>query len=430
MRRSALPMVVLAMLPACERAVTPIGDDPLDRVPWSSSPLFEHYRGVLQSGSTVGDLITAPLSFTGRPTPRALLRAQRASNPAPRPGAVPLTVLSYNVALLDVSLFGVVPYTATPQLAARREVLPAALFARGDDLIGMQELWSPEDVRRLRAAAQAAGYWLVTSPRNGFTDGLAIAGRSAAVPAPAEVWFEHYQENSANEFFPANGFSRGFLAARIAHPTLGSLVMYTTHAAAFPDAYRLRMRHARELGLDVRRRVRADELLLLTGDFNAAPYYRADAWSLPDGAQAPGWYANTLSYPMILHYTGAADLALRGRVEADADLDITAGDEVPNAPPGPLSSQSLIVPFGLAGYCTTAPPHAFSATDCNPLYFAQYAGTEFPARLDYVFGRDPGERLHVAESGMVLRQDFSYGGVRGPLSDHYGQWVRLLVAPR
>ena len=58
----------------------------------------------------------------------------------------------------------------------------------------------------------------------------------------------------------------------------------------------------------------------------------------------------------------------------------------------------------------------------------RYAGTEFPARLDYVFGRDPGQRLHVEESRVVFTDPVAYGGTMGPLSDHYGQLVRLRVA--
>jgi endonuclease/exonuclease/phosphatase family metal-dependent hydrolase len=421
--RRALPLALCLSLVACERAVPAIGDVAADRTPWASLDAFAHYRGLLQGATTVGELITQPLTFTGRPTPRALLQAQRASNPAARPDAVALSVLSYNVAMLDVSLFGLVPYTATPHLAARRAVLPQAVFAQGYDIVGLQELWSSADVTLMRAAAEAAGYWLVTSSRSGFTDGTALAVRRSVAPLPTEVWFEHYQENSANEFFPANGFSRGFLAARLNHATLGPIVVYVTHAAAFPDAYRLRMRHARELGLDVQQRTRPNEVVLLLGDFNAAPYYRADTWPLPGGTTAPGWYANTLSYPVLLHYTGAVDLALRGRAEADADLDITAGDAVVNNPAGALTS-----PFGTPSYCATVPRDAFTATDCNSLYFTQYAGTEFPARLDYVFGRDPGQRLHVEESRVVFTDPVAYGGMMGPLSDHYGQLVRLRVA--
>lgn len=423
MRRLLGPVMVCAALLGCERAVTPIGDAEADRAAWASSSLFAHYRGALTGASTVGELLTQPLSFSARPTPRALLEAQRAANPPAAPGAVPLSVLTYNVALLDVSLFGFVPFTSTPHLDARRPLLAAAIFSQGYDVIGLQELWGSADVARFRQAAEAAGYWLVTSPRDGYTDGLALAVRRGVAAAPESVWFEHYSENSANEFFPAPGLSRGFLGARIQSASLGPVVVYVTHTAAFPSAYQLRMRHARELGLDVQRRVRADELLFLLGDFNAAPYYRADVWTLPDGAAEPGWYANTLSYPVLLHYTGARDLAVQGRSMADVDLDITAADAVPSTP-----SRALAVPFGVDGYCATAPRDAFSGTDCNALYFEQYAGTEFPARLDYVFGRG-GARIHVAESRLAFTDPVAYDGVTGPLSDHYGQLVRLLVAP-
>lgn len=425
MRRAIWLGVWCFGLLGCGRSVPAIGEVEADRVAWAGLPVFAHYQGALSGASSVGELITNPLSFSARPAPRALLQAQRASNPPAARGAVPLSVLSYNVALLDVSLFGFVPFTATPHLEARRALLPNAIFSQGYDVIGLQELWSPGDFARFRAAAQAAGYWLVGSSRDGFTDGLALAVKRALSAGPSSVWFEHYSENSANEFFPAPGFSRGFLAAHFDSPSLGSTVVYVTHTAAFPDAYQLRMRHARELGLDVRARVRSDELLLLLGDFNAAPYYRADTWALPDGRQQGGWYANTLSYPMILHYTGASDLALRGRSASDLDLDITASDAVPSNP-----SRALSVPFGDASYCASAPREAFSATDCNRLYFDQYAGTEFPARLDYVFGRDGAQRLHVAESRLAFTDPVAYDGVMGPLSDHYGQLVRLLVAPR
>lgn len=145
--------------------------------------------------------------------------------------------------------------------------------------------------------------------------------------------------------------------------------------------------------------------MLLLGDFNAAPYYRADAWAPCRHLRAPGWYANTLSYPVLLHYTGAVDLALRGRAEADADLDITAGDAVPNNPAGALTS-----PFGMPSYCAAVPRDAFTATDCNSLVLHAVRGHGVPraARL-----RSPvatrAERLHVQESRVVFTDPVACG---------------------
>jgi endonuclease/exonuclease/phosphatase family metal-dependent hydrolase len=422
---SCAVVLLAAAVTGCAREGIPIGEAEADRATIAGHALFAHYMGTLQGATTVGDLMTQTLQFTARPTPRALLRSMQASNPPASSNAVPLTVVSYNVAMLDVALFGVVPYARTPWLDERRAVLPQAVFARGYDIIGLQEVWSPSDLERMRTVGASMGYWVVASSRDGYTDGLAIAVRRAIAPAPGDVMFEQYTEISDNEFFPAPGVSRGLLAVRFQHVSLGSTVVYVSHTASFPAAYPLRMKQARELGLHARANVRPDELLFILGDFNAAPYYRADVWELPDGTREPSWYANTLSYPVLMHYTGAVDLAIRGRSAADADLDITVGDGVPNNP-----TQAMAVPYGVPGYCATVPRDAFTATDCNPIYFAQYAATEFAARIDFVLGRDPGTRMHVAESRVVFTEPVAYGNTMGPLSDHYGQYVRLLVAPR
>ncbi len=414
-----------ALAMACAREELPIGESALDRVPLAGNPLFAHYQSTLPGVATVADLFRDAHNFTGRPTPRELLRGMQSANPPAAPGAVPVSVLSFNVAMLDVTLFGLVPYARTPSLDERRAVSAQLVFSQGYDLIGLQEVWSPADLARFRSVGDAMGYTVYASSRDGYTDGLAIAVRRAFAPPSGEVMAEQYAAIDANEYFPAPGFSRGFLAVRVRHPTLGPVVAYVSHTAAFPSAWPLRLRHARELGLHVRDHVRPEEILFVMGDFNAAPYYRADTWALPGGAVEPGWYANTLSYPALMHYTGAVDLAVRGRSAGDADLDITAGDQVPNAP-----AMAASLPFGTPGYCAGAPREAFSATDCNPLYFAQYAATEFPARIDFVFGRDPGARLHVSESRLAFTEPVAYGNATGPLSDHYGQLVRLLVAPR
>lgn len=414
----------MAGLAACNQSGVALGDDPLDNALLDGDPLFAHYQGVTTGARTVADLYGEALRFTGRPVPRALLGAMQASNPPAAPNAVPLSVVSFNVAMLDVSLFGAVQYGRTPYLDARRAVVPELVFSQGYDIIGLQEVWASSDLARFRTVGAARGYTLYSASREGFTDGLVIALRSGLAPRGAATRHAHFTEIDGLEYFPAPGFSRGFLAVDFEHPSLGPTSVYVSHTAAFPSAWRLRMHHAREIGLDVRRNVSPRALLFVLGDLNAAPYYRADTWALPSGGSEAGWYANTLSYPILMHYTGAVDLAVRGRSRDDADLDITAGDSVPN-----VASASLREPFGAAAFCAAAPANAFTATDCNPLYFQQYAGTEYPARIDFVFGRDPAARMHVAESRVVFRDPIAYGGIVGPPSDHYGQLVRLLVAP-
>ncbi|MDP3274659.1 MAG: endonuclease/exonuclease/phosphatase family protein [Deltaproteobacteria bacterium] len=429
MRLLALRGVVLSALSltvSCGRAGIPLGSVEQDNVALAASALFAHYQGLLTGATTVGELLRNPLSFSAKPTPRALLQQIAASNPPAAADAVPLRVLSYNVGLLDVQLFGLVNYARTPDLEVRAAVMAQTLFAQGYDVIAVQELWRSSDVTRFRAAAATAGYWVVTSSRAGYTDGLAIAVKTSVAPTPGVVLAEQYSEISGNEFYPANGYSRGFLSVRFESPALGPVVVYDTHTAAFPSAYRLRMAHARELGLHARRNVTDNALLFVMGDLNAAPYYATDRWALANGTSEPDWFANTLSYPVMMHYAGVTDLAVRARSMADADADITLGDLVPSNP-----AMALQVPLGDAGYCARTPNTVFTGTDCNAMYFAQYAGTEFPARLDYVLARDTDNRIHVAESTVAFVDPVPYSdGRMGPLSDHYGQAVRLQIAPR
>lgn len=421
----AVAAVSMVSLVSCAKAGTPVGSVAEDNVALSSLPMFAHYQGVMSGASTVGDLLTKPLSFSGRPTPTALLQGIQASNPPMPASGTPLKILTLNVGLLDVQLYGLVQYARTPDLAVRAPILGQTIFAAGYDVIAFQELWRPQDVERFRAAATAAGYWLVTSPRTGYTDGLAIAVKNTVASAPGVVRSEPYSEISGNEFYPANGYSRGFMSVRFEHATLGPIVVYSTHVAAFPGAWRLRMSHVRELGLHIRKHVPEGELVFAMGDFNAGAYYKSDTWRLPGNAVEPDWFANTLSYPMLMHYAGVTDLTVRARTAADATMDITLGDTVPNDP-----APSLMTPFGDPAWCANTPA-MFTATDCNSMYFTQYAATEFPARMDLVTARDPNNRVHVVSAAVAFRDPITYSdGRMGPLTDHYGQSVDVVIANR
>ncbi len=85
--RRALPLALGLSFAACERSVPAIGDVAADRTPWSSLDAFAHYRGLLQGATTVGELITQPLTFTGRPRPGRCCRrsARRTPRRAPMP---------------------------------------------------------------------------------------------------------------------------------------------------------------------------------------------------------------------------------------------------------------------------------------------------------------------------------------------------------
>ncbi len=419
--RVAKVSLLLSLVAGCAQVTTPIGDAPKDGARIAEAPALAHYLGALDGsdGMTVGDLFDPDraLTFSAPPTPGDLHLRQRASNPAAATDARTLRVLTYNVALLDAKLFGLIPYTATPDLELRAPVLFDLVLEAGHDVLLLQEVWRPEDLERLREAAQRHGYWIATSDRKGMTDGLAIAVKQSVSPGPTEVGFASYDQPSANlEFFPAPGLNRGFVYARFEVEGVGPVVVYDTHASAFPESFRDRMSNVRQLALHAAARP-ADEVVIIGGDLNGGSYYRSNDWTLPDGTVQSLWFANTLSYALMLHYADAVDLAIRGAPSDEAALgDITFGDTVPEVMD--------------EAWCARTPDTVFTATDCNSLYREQYEGTEFPARMDLIFARDPEGRVHVADAQLAFVEPVPYGDKRRVLSDHYGQSVTLRIAPR
>lgn len=418
MLRISLALSALFLLTHCARTTTELGEAPEDDVRLADAPEFAHYLDTLEGarGLRVQDLYTRTLTFSSTPTPRALLQREQASNPPAAANARTLRLLTYNVGLLDAKLFGLIPYTATPDLDARAPILFDRVFAEGFDIVTLQEVWRPADVDRMREAAERAGYWVATSERKGMTDGLAIAVKKTVSERASEVGGESYDVPSSGlEYFPAPGLNRAFLFVRFDVEGVGPVVVYTTHAAAFPESYPDRMSNVRQLGLHLKQHTSDQELVLLGGDMNGAPYYRSNDWTGPEGEVQSVWFANTLSYPLTLYYGGLVDLAVRGRPTLEAALnDITYGDLVP-------ASET-------EAYCASTPP-VFTATDCNALYREQYEGTEFPARIDFLFARDPQGRVHVTEEHLAFVDPVSYDDKQGPLSDHYGQAVTVMVAP-
>ena len=120
-----------------------------------------------------------------------------------------------------------------------------------------------------------------------------------------------------------------------------------------------------------------------------------------------------------------ADLAIMGRPAADAIADVTLGDTVVND-----ADKALDVPGADEGWCDRTPTTTFTATDCNSLYFDQYAGTEYPARLDHLFARDPAGRIVATSSKIVFTDKLTFGDVEREPSDHFGVLAELVVTPR
>jgi hypothetical protein len=127
---------------------------------------------------------------------------------------------------------------------------------------------------------------------------------------------------------------------------------------------------------------------------------------------------------LLLAYGDLVDLAIMGRPTRDALADVVLGNTVVNDP-----ATATTTPGVDPNWCANTPHTTFTATDCNSLYFAQYAGTEFPARLDHLFARDPDERIVVTASRLDFTGKVRFGDTEVEPSDHYAVVVELLVRP-
>lgn len=433
----SLSVAVVSVVGGCDLGAVALGGDETDDFQIGESAATAHLKDAIEGGDdmTFRQLFEKGDGLTfgdDAPNPTALLTSTNTRDDAFDPaGRFPLTVLSYNVAMLNVDLFGFIPYAETPELETRRKTTPAKILGRGDDVVLLQEVWLDEDVEEFFATADELGYHGFVQDRSGHNDGLAIFIKDSAIAGGTtqEVDFGAYGSQNATEYFPGPGIQRGWLSVRFIHPDIGPIRVYDTHMQAFPENWGGRMKQGRELGIIMRTTPEEegtpDDLSLLGGDFNAGPYYKKAEWEVPDGSTQNRWFHNTLSYPVLLTYGDLIDLAIMGRPAELALADITLGDTVVND-----AGAALDVPGAAEGWCDETPAVTFTATDCNSLYFQQYAGTEYPARLDHVFGHDPDGRIVARSSELVFTEKESFGDVDVEPSDHFGVAVNLLITPK
>ncbi|RME23991.1 MAG: endonuclease/exonuclease/phosphatase family protein [Deltaproteobacteria bacterium] len=405
------------------RPSVPPGAGRGDAVRLADSPTLAHLAPAIRGGDALRavDLLTGDTAFIAPPDPTGWLQAVQAGNPPPAPGAVPLRVLCWNLALLDVHV-GPWSYRRSPFVDERRRPVVDLVLADGADIVFLQELWHAVDQRYLLDRAPAAGY-RVACPARAHVDGLAVLVREELVTGDLEVEVHPFEVQDRIEALELPGkerFLRSWMRCSFDHPLLGHLTLFDTHFAPYPRAWWRRIVEARSLGLEVARQP-ADSLVIVAGDLNSGPFYARQSWRTPGDRIDHDWWHNAISLPLLQHYGGLVDLAIRGRSPEDADLEVRQSRLLENDPEAAVRSP---LP------CTDDHRRAFTATDCNRLYHMQYAGTEQPARLDHILARDPTGRVHVqASRHRFTERTMSVGTERVEPSDHYGVEVELLVSP-
>lgn len=427
MRRRLWPVVVALVGPACGGAEVPedLGTWPEDQVKLVDSPALQHIAAALAGGEdmTVADLFYPDrLRFESAPDPSGLLAAQAAEHAAlpPLQAYETLRVLSFNTGLL--SRWYPFTHVGVPRYRERRERQPTELLSGEWDILLLQETWEVVDVDRFAAEAKKRGYAIYagSARKRHEQHGLVILVREALIGGEAQKFTEvQFEAQREIELFPGPGVKRGVIGWSFTHaPTGRRMHVYCTHLTAFPELWQERDTQARTIGGLVRAHG-ADDIVIVGGDFNAGPYYPEDSFGKSGDGVLSGWWRNTMMYPLMIHYGGLYDS--HSALQPARDVE---------------RMQQLLLPFSpekyaaepLAGRCAEVPIDTFTATDCNSLYFEQYAATEYPARLDYVMIRDPGRHVRVAASELVFTEPLDFGAAGSfELSDHYGMSATLQI---
>lgn len=399
-----------------------LGDEPLDQVALDDAPALAHVVAVLDAEvETVGDLLAeaqAGPTFTSAPDPGDWLDDQLQEPVDTGVSGTELTVLSYNVGLLDRNyLFTNV---AVPEMEARGAVAPELVLSRGYDVVMLQEVWEWEDALAFQAMGEDLGYtaWLGTEKVLEQT-GVLILVRDAVLGDAGITEEGQYVAQYGAEESPGPNLKRGWKSWSFELAGSGRTVwLFDTHLVAFMDQWLARTAEARELGLLVDA-VPDEDVVIVAGDLNAGSYYPEDVWIDGEGKEHADWWSNTLMLPVLQHYGGLTDAVSAGVGAAELD----AYDVLPYGG----GESYLDAPYGDASLCGEAFPGWLSASDCNSLHFDNYAGQEFPARLDYVLFRDDTGATALVDVELVFVDPMDIGSQRMELSDHSGVLATFLI---
>jgi hypothetical protein len=328
-------------------------------------------------------------------------------------------VLTYNTGLLSRTYLG--NLVEVPEYEARREVMPHRVVLSGFDVLLLQEVWEWEDAVAIAEVAEGFGFatWYGDEETH-VQHGTFMAVRESLIDDSEDqdkYEFQFESQYKAEES-PGPNIKRGWLEWEFTLADNGRRVrLYCAHASAFPEQWLRRDLQMREMGMSMRT-VEDETILLVGGDMNAGPYYKTDIWTGPDG-DIEGWWDNARAYPLLMHYGELWDV----HGAAQILQDVVRGDTVPIGVPG-----MTVQPYGDVEWCADTPSDTFTGSDCNSLYFDNYAATEFPARLDHLMVRDHLDGVRVVSSELQFVEPIDWGwDVQFELSDHYGVGAELRI---
>ncbi len=419
-----MEMPMLLFLFAC--AVKPpqnLGSFAADQAALAESPILAHLSEAGAAGDVSALLRSDSEIFTSAPDPSTLFSTQYAEHQAlpALAESTQLRVLTFNTALLSRTYLG--NLVEMPELEARRARMGEVLFSTGYDVLLLQEVWEWADLLALQVQGAANGYVVYGGTASLHSEhGLAIAVREDVIDwtSPQDQTEQQFSAQRKLEYWPGPDVRRGWLTWSFTLAgTSRRIHLYDLHATSFVSFWLQRELQARQVGMEVASRP-AEDVVILGGDLNSGPYYSTDTWTDGVGEVVPEWWRNAAAYALWLHYGELYDALNAVRIPED----VTLGKTVPTDHAGFLTE-----PYGRAGWCDEVAGTVFSATDCNTIYFQSYAGTEFPARLDHIFIRDPSSVVRVQSAGLTLNEPMTFSTGTFELSDHFGVEATLEIAP-
>ncbi len=331
----------------------------------------------------------------------------------------PLRVLSYNVGLFDRQSWLSGRQYRRAEVPVRRGAVAEAVVGDDWDIILLQEVWNPADVKRFAVVAEREGYvWFAGSDRHHSEHGLMILVRGSLVSGAQARTEGRFVDQRRAEHRWGLGIARGYLTWSFTHaPTGRRIRVATAQLLPAPASIHVRNLQARQLGIDL---AASDQetLVILGVDLGSAPWYPEDILEEIPGESGPTWRPHATTLPVLRHYAHLVDAATFGYPLDDG--------HAPYAYPTWTSGWRK---RPLAGNCHLTPPNTFTATVCNSQFFAAHGGNISPARSDMILVATPDAQTGIQGLHLAYTDPVSLRGRTIELSDHYGVALELRIRP-
>ncbi len=201
-----------------------------------------------------------------------------------------MRIVTYNVGLLDVWLFGKKLFEFAPYTRARSFAIPGELAGTECDILFMQELYHENDVRLVREAlSESMPYSVVSDAPCGLRLGHGLAIFSRLPLTASEDKRFTYQLIDERIFGP-----KGYLSATVMHPDLGAILLINTHTTAggffgHPESKKTDACRAKQLA-ELIQEGRKASYSIIAGDLNCGPdvsvgnfmSFQDDGYALPE----------------------------------------------------------------------------------------------------------------------------------------------------